>query len=177
MLAASHFGLGIVTWKMPYLFRTPPGVNLYVRGPSNFFKDGASPLDGIVETDWSEATFTMNWKLTRPDHSVVFEEGEPICMLVPQPRFFLESFSPEIRDISSDLNLQAAHEEWSNERSVFEWARRESKIASHEWQRHYYAGLTVNGLSATEHQRKLTLRPFAPVPQSSDTDLIEDTER
>jgi hypothetical protein len=29
-----------------------------------------SPLDGIVETDWLEATFTMNWKLTRPNHTV-----------------------------------------------------------------------------------------------------------
>jgi Family of unknown function (DUF6065) len=43
------------------VFRTPPGCNLYVRGPANSPKDGIAALEGIIETDWSEATFTMNW--------------------------------------------------------------------------------------------------------------------
>jgi hypothetical protein len=49
--AASHFGHGIVTWTVPYLFRTPPGYNSLVRGPVNWPKDAAHPLEGIVETD------------------------------------------------------------------------------------------------------------------------------
>ena len=62
--AASHFGSGILTVTVGYLFRTPPGYNLYIRGPANLPKDGIAPLEGIVETDWSEATFTMNvWLL------------------------------------------------------------------------------------------------------------------
>src|SRR5262245_40135699 len=32
---ASHFGCGIVTFKLPYLFRTESGYNLLVRGPAN----------------------------------------------------------------------------------------------------------------------------------------------
>jgi len=58
--ATSHFGCGILTWTIPYLFRTSPGYNLLVRGPANLPKDGISPLEGIVETDWACATFTMN---------------------------------------------------------------------------------------------------------------------
>jgi hypothetical protein len=80
--AVSHFGHGILTWNLPYLFRTPPGYSLLVRGPANWPKDGIYPLEGIV-AGWSEATFTMNWKVTRPDHSITFEEDEPICMVVP----------------------------------------------------------------------------------------------
>jgi hypothetical protein len=38
----SHFGSGIVTWEFPFLFRTPPGWNLLVRGPSNLPKDVGS---------------------------------------------------------------------------------------------------------------------------------------
>lgn len=49
----SHFGNGVVTIQIPYLFRTPPSVNLWVKGPSNWIKDGAQALEGIVETDWS----------------------------------------------------------------------------------------------------------------------------
>ena len=44
----SHFGHGLVTWRIPFVFRTPPGYNLYVRGPANWCKDGAAPLDGVV---------------------------------------------------------------------------------------------------------------------------------
>ena len=80
---SSHFGLGVITWNIPYLFRTPPGWNLLARGPANAPKDGIAPLEGLVETDWSAMPFTMNWKLTRPNHPVRFDEGEPICFIFP----------------------------------------------------------------------------------------------
>src|SRR5579884_2880748 len=64
--AVSLFGYGIVTLEPPYLLRTPPGWNTLVRGPANWPKHGICPLEGLVETDWACATFTMNWKLTGP---------------------------------------------------------------------------------------------------------------
>ena len=59
-VAASMFGYGILTFMIPYLFRTPPGFNLMARGPANLPRDGASPLEGITETDWLPYIFTMN---------------------------------------------------------------------------------------------------------------------
>ena len=38
----SHFGSGIITWNLPYLFRTSPEWNLLARGPANRPKDGIS---------------------------------------------------------------------------------------------------------------------------------------
>jgi hypothetical protein len=96
-LASSHFGSGVLTWAVPCLFRTPTGFNLLVRGPANWPKDGICALDGLVETDWSVATFTMNWKMTRPDHPITFDEGvhralrvrrrhpQPACRVGAQP--------------------------------------------------------------------------------------------
>ena len=81
--AVSIFGGGILTFTVGYLFRTPPGWNLYVRGPANSPKDGIAALEGIVESDWTEGTFTMNWKITRPNHPIVFEAREPIAMISP----------------------------------------------------------------------------------------------
>ena len=43
---SSHFGYGILTWTLPYLFRTPPDWNLLARGPSNLPKDGIQALEG-----------------------------------------------------------------------------------------------------------------------------------
>ena len=77
-MVQSHFGEGVITWNIPFLFRTSPGYNLLVRGPSNWIKDGVQALEGIVETDWAVQTFTMDWKFTRPRRWVRFEADEPI---------------------------------------------------------------------------------------------------
>jgi hypothetical protein len=160
--ASSHFGYGIITWTIPYLFRTSPGFNLLVRGPPNWPKDGICPLEGIVETDWSVATFTMNWRLTRCDHPVTFDAGEPICMLVPQRRAELESFRPTICDIKENGDLTRSHQRWSEERRQFlsDLVRPGSKAAQDGWQKHYFRGETPEGSRAPDHRTRLHLREF-----------------
>ncbi|MBI1313570.1 hypothetical protein GC176_19945 [bacterium] len=69
---SSLFGHGTITFNLPYLIRTPPDINLWVKGPTNQPKHGIQALEGIVETDWTAATFTMNWKLTCPNEPVHF---------------------------------------------------------------------------------------------------------
>ena len=172
------FGFGILTWFIPYLFRTPPGYNLLARGPANWFKDGASPLEGLVETDWSTATFTMNWKLTRPFWKVRFRKGDPICMIVPQRRGEIESVQPEIRNIESEPELERAHDAFVESRTTFiakkqELLRERSqglrKDENAPWQPDYTLGKLPGGVVAREHQVKLDLRPFVecepPVPE------------
>jgi hypothetical protein len=90
--ALSHFGSGLLALVLPRLFRTPPGFGLLVRGITNEVNDNAVPLDGVVETDWSPDTFTMNWKLVRPDVRVQFKKGDAVCMLQPFALDLLERF-------------------------------------------------------------------------------------
>ena len=104
--AVSHFGGGVLTWHVPWLFRTPPGWNLLVRGPANQPKDGVCVLEGLVETDWSPATFTLNWLLTRPG-TVAVAVGEPVAMIVPQRRGDLEQFDLVACDVAADPELAA----------------------------------------------------------------------
>jgi hypothetical protein len=167
-LVCSLFGFGIVTWTVPYLFRTPPGYNLLARGPANWPKDGVSALEGLVETDWSIATFTMNWKLTRPDHVVTFDEGEPFCMIVPQRRGELESFRPELRPLASDPELAEASAAWARARHelavqkfVRQFAPGLGSDGDTSWQGQYFKGLAPDGSNAPEHQTHLRLRPFS----------------
>src|SRR5436190_11727676 len=82
----SLFGQATFTFHVQGLFRTSPGWNLCVSGSPNFIKDGAAPLSGMIETDWSPYTFTMNWKLTRPNYPVRFEENEPFAFIFPIDR-------------------------------------------------------------------------------------------
>lgn len=159
--AASHFGHGIVSWLFPIIFRTPLGYNLNVRGPANFFKDGIYPLDGIVETDWATATFTMNWKVTRIGHPIRFGAGEPICMIVPQKRGDIESFSPELRTLDEAPELKIAHNEWRKSRAQFLKALEDDEIQGPEYQKHYFKGMRVDGASPfPRHQARLLVRSF-----------------
>jgi hypothetical protein len=161
--ASSHFGDGILTWQIPYLFRTSPGFNLLVRGPANWIKDGAFPLEGLVETDWSPAPFTMNWKITRPHLTIRFEAGDPICMIVPQRRRELQEFVPMIQSLDADPKLAAEYEQWSESRHRFLEVLNgpEAEWPQIGWQRHYYRGVTVDGKPAEDHQVRLRLAPFS----------------
>jgi hypothetical protein len=163
-LAESNFGYGILTWAVPYLFRTPPGYNLLARGPSNSPKDGIGPLEGVVETDWSVATFTMNWKFTRPDHPVRFESGEPYCMIVPQRRGELEAFRPVVRDLATDPETQAGARAFGERRhGVVVQAFVGSYSADREggmWEGDYYRGRYPDGRPAPVHQKHLRLSTF-----------------
>jgi hypothetical protein len=85
----SQFGSGIVTFSPPWLFRTSPGWDLYVKGPSNRWKANCMPLEGVVETWWLNYTFTLNWKLIQPG-TVTFFTGESLAQLMPVPH---ESFT------------------------------------------------------------------------------------
>ncbi|HWG42916.1 MAG TPA: DUF6065 family protein [Gemmataceae bacterium] len=159
---SSHFGSGIVTFSIPYLFRTPRGVNLWVKGPTNLIKDGIQPLEGIVETDWLPATFTMNWKFTRPNCSVRFERGEPICMVIPIPRGLSEQLEPVYIPLDANPELARRYREWEKSRSSFnaDLAELRPDAVRRGWQRDYMKGLTVNGEQAEEHQTRLHLREF-----------------
>jgi len=163
--ASSHFGSGILTFTIPYLFRTPPGYNLLARGPANMPKDGISPLEGVIETDWTDSTFTMNWKVTRPHQTIIFEVGEPILMIVPQARGELERFQPEVRDITSDPATNEAYWAWANSRRQFMDDLNTTGSEAHQqgWQKHYMRGTSTADPKTRrhEHQQKLDLSDFA----------------
>jgi hypothetical protein len=163
-LPVSHFGNGILTWHLPMLFRTPAGYNLLVRGPANYPKDAVCPLEGIVETDWASASFSMSWKFTRKMMPVRFEVDEPICMVVPQRRAELEEFAPELRHLDSDEDLQRKHESFLRPRDVEGQMRAATAVAAGEkvqWQGDYTRGRHIDGeAGAPDHQTRRHLRSF-----------------
>ncbi|MBH1937187.1 hypothetical protein I5Q34_23450 [Streptomyces sp. AV19] len=164
-LATSHFGRGILTFHPPHLIRTPPGWNLLVRGPANLPKDGAHPLEGLVEADWAVATFTMNWKITRPGTDITFAAGEPVLQLVPQRRGDLESLSPRIAPLSHMPDADD-YRAWRQSRLDFvhtfvhAFMTGDPSVGD-DWQRHYMRGTHPAGTRAfPDHQRTLRLRHF-----------------
>jgi hypothetical protein len=148
--ATSHFGQGIVTFHVNCLFRTEPGVQLIVGGPLNEPKDGIFALTGIVETSWAVATFTMNWKHTRPG-IVSWEAGETFCQIIPAKIFDLpDGLSLEQRPLAGELELLEQYTAWSNLRNETISARRRDLD--------YKRGSSPGGATAPEGEHKSHFR-------------------
>ena len=158
----SMFGQAVLTFHVEGLFRTPEGWNLWVGGSPNAAKDGIAPLGAVIETDWSPYTFTMNWRFTRANHWIRFEENEPFAFFFPVERHRLSQIAPEIRRIEDAPELKAAFEAWSLSRAALQQLMREKPQApADNWQKLYYRGLRPDGEDgAADHISKLRLEPF-----------------
>lgn len=161
-IPCAHFGAGVLTFTLGHLFRTPHGVNLYVKGPPNEPKDGVIALEGIVETDFSTATFTMNYLFTRKNHDVVFEAGESYCRIFPIPRMMTEVFSPEIRELDENQELLKLHQQWREERDKFNKGLHVpgSIYEKKGWQKDYFKGGSQLFPELTDHQIRLQQPEF-----------------
>lgn len=162
--AVGHFGHGVLTFHIPCLFRTDPGVDLFVTGPINSPKDAIAPLSGIVETDWSPYTFTMNWRFTRSHTRIRFEAGEPFCHVFPVERGGLERIEPQMVPLSKAPDIEREYKLWSEGRSTFntELQRPESEAAQERWQKSYFRGLKPSGEpTPADHRSRLRLKDFS----------------
>jgi hypothetical protein len=155
--ATDHFGHGIVTFSMPWIFRTDPGYGLLVSGPTNLCLPNAHPLDGFVETDWVEATFTMNWRLLEPGVPARFARGTPLCQIMPYPKALLQGVSPREVDLASDPELAAGYAAWSASRTNF---NHDPARKPEDWQKDYFLGKTQAGEKASEHLTRLNVKAF-----------------
>jgi hypothetical protein len=159
---SDHFGAGIVTFAIPYVFRTPPGIELLVRGAPNFWVEGAQALEGLVETDWASASFTMNWRILAASRWVSWRAGDPICFLQPVSVALLEAAEPQQVMMSDAPAVDQAFRAWSNSRAVF---NADPERAPQAWERHYYLGKHVTGERAPSHRTRLALARFAGAPE------------
>lgn len=161
---SDHFGSGIVTFNVPYLFRTPPGIALLVRGAPNFWIAGAQPLEGLVETDWPAMTFTMNWRILAPNRWVRFAAGDPICFLQPISVDLIEAAEPVIKSLAEAPEIAAPYRDWSEARQAFndDLARRPE-----EWQKDYFLGKGSNSQPVESHRTRVQVASFAGAPATA----------
>ena len=130
--ASSHFGSAIVTWYVPFLFRTSADLGLYITGPANHEHHDAQPLDAFVRTDWLPFPFTMNWKICRANTPVTFEAGEPIARIMPYPIAMIDETRLEITTLASDAGFKAEVEAFGQARKANVAAQKENALKALE---------------------------------------------
>jgi hypothetical protein len=177
----SLFGQATLTIHIQGLFRTPPEWNLFVGGSPNTAKDGIAPLSGVIETDWSPYTFTMNWRFTRRNHWIRFEAGEPICFVQPTQRGALERMNPKFVPLNDNPDAARQFADWSRSRNSFQAQVAEAPpvAPADKWQKRYYRGLDMDDKAGVpDHRTKLRLKPFVQgVPAETTPPVTVDPDR
>jgi hypothetical protein len=160
IVVASIFGHGVLSFHPGYLFQTSPGWALNVRGAPNVIKDGITPLEGLVETDWLPFTFTMNWRFTRPG-LVMFEKGESFCFITPTPHAILDEIQPQICSLDDNPTLKADYQAWRQSRYDFQARidKGDPETVKQGWQRNYVQGRDASDKPTTSfHLSKRKLK-------------------
>ncbi len=160
----SHFGHGVLTFHVNQIFRTEPGTQLMTTGPMNNPKDGISALSGIIETDWSHYTFTMNWVMTRPFQPVRFQKGEPFAHIFPVNLAAIEQIQPTYAPYEAEDGLKEAYEAWQESRNAFNNALEipDSDARKEKWQKSYFQGMGPDAkpTQKAKHWTKLDVKPW-----------------
>jgi len=151
-LPSSHFGSGVVTFHIEFMFWTEKKISIITKGPANRPKHGIQALEGVIETDWLPYPFTMNWKMTAKNTRVRFERGEPIAQIFPFPSDLISSVEPEIQILSMDTNpeLFTKYEDYRKKRIVF---NEKFKYDGSKRQKYYVRGEDSMGNKYPENHR------------------------
>lgn len=148
----THFGHGIVTLTYPFVFRTPPGVNLMTINPPNEILPNITVMTGVIETDNLRRDFTFNLKIQTPYVTTIFPKGTPLAAVIPVPRYYCDKFelkgAPELFDEETiKEELQALEDTYKSRREV------EPFNKPHGLGRHYFKGEDVYNNKFPDHQK------------------------
>jgi hypothetical protein len=161
-VAHGWFGQGTVTFKVPFIFKTPQGYNTFVTGPLNSPKDGIYPMSAIVETDWLPFTFGMTWKMTRKG-TAFFAKNEPFMRFFPMKRErMLEDCQVIVENIQNNDRLEKEYLAYSEtKRKATEEGEKLDRFVPHT---NYTEGVYPNvegkgDIKAKDHYAKIILSP------------------
>ncbi|HSJ00809.1 MAG TPA: DUF6065 family protein [Verrucomicrobium sp.] len=154
----SHFGSGIVTFRLPFLFRTPPGIGLLVRGAPNWPLVNFAPLEGLVETDWNPSSFTMNWKILEPNRPVRFNKEVPVCFIQPFDLDLPERLEAARKPLDRESDIGQEYMAWREGRANFLGSEAQKRG---EWQKDYFRGVDAASKNVASHRTNFRLSEFS----------------
>ena len=153
-MADNGTGNGIVTFHLNAIPRTSSDFNIWIMGAPNLVIPGASPLSGIVESDWVFGSPTSNWKLTEPNKIVTFKKGDPVIFFIPIHKSELEQFKINHYEIYDNQEINKHFLDHAK------WREETESNGGEVFGKMYRKGIRADGTKPTEnyvHKTKLNL--------------------
>jgi hypothetical protein len=170
LIADNATGNGILNIPLGYVFNTPENIAMWIKGPPNTPKIGASPLEGVVETYWFPFSFSLNWKLDRPNFPIKFHKGESLAQIFPINLDLYEDIDPEMHDIKDNPELDAEYKAWAAHRDAFFKGPYLDPNNKDIFHRIYHDGVGLpNGSKPKKHWTKINMKPWKAPRSGSST--------
>ncbi len=98
-LGESHFGYGIVSFRLPFVFDVEAPWCLMVKGPANVVIPNAHPLEGVIDPRAYALGFSMNWQI-QEGGTAIFEKDQPVAAITLVDPASLHEAELEIRPVT-----------------------------------------------------------------------------
>jgi hypothetical protein len=149
----SWFGMGVLTIQNRFVLQTPKGINLMTMNPQNYYTDGLTNLNGVIETDNLKRDFTFNLRVTRPNFKIRVNKGDIISGFIPIPRYFVDGFNivsgREVADEEYIKHIEQAGKDFTAERTGPDLEKPGTNG------RRYFNGEDVYGCPYLDHQKRI----------------------
>ena len=153
----SHFGSGVITFTVPFLFRTPPGINLWVKGPAQLDqgrrpaarRGGRDRLARVHVHDELEDDPGVRVGAVREGRAVL-HAGAGAARAGREPRAAARCRS------TANPELQAQYQTWEESRNGFltGLTTRDPEAVKQGWQKDYFQGKTPDGKDVRRRTRR-----------------------
>jgi hypothetical protein len=148
-------GNGVVTFHLNAIPRTSSNWNLWIMGAPNLVIPGASPLSGVIESDWIFSSPTANWKITEPNKVITFKKGDPVFFFIPIHKTELEDFTIQHADLDEDLSKHLS--------DFGQWREKEQSSGKGVFGKMYLKGIRPDGTKPEwDHHHKTKLKLHSP---------------
>jgi hypothetical protein len=154
----TNFRNGVLTVDNNFIVRTPPGINLMVIQPPNYFIPDLFAMSGVVESDNIRRTFTFNLRVTKPHTKIKIKKGDWLAAFIPIPRYFVENFelingeeffSKECLEVEKIDREKLAFERYTHQEVGGDIGK------PNDSGRRYFKGIHANDEPYRDHQKRL----------------------
>jgi hypothetical protein len=122
----THFGL-----DCGYLFKTDPGIGLYTGTLPSGYEQKGRLLPGLVETWWYPKNLFLVHALPSPRETLVFEEGDPLCVLMPVLCENIEGELMTPEEVLETTERRSAMSRYLEHHPELRWTSAEGETFSH----------------------------------------------
>lgn len=148
-----HFKSGVVTIQNRFALKTPPGINLLITQPPNFYINGLVSMTAVVETDNIRRDFSINLRVTMPNIVVSVKKGDYLSVVIPIQRGTVENYS--LKHISEIYTQEQFIIERGEAKALGDERSGVDKLKPHAAGRRYFNGQHTNGDKYMNHQKTI----------------------
>lgn len=158
----SWFGSGIFTIHPKFLVRTSPNIDLLVRPVPNYYKRGVLTMEGLIEADRHQGSFTLNFRIAEPNVRIHYQAGEPLVQFVLYARGFIEQFDARVLTTGPEYDtIRAEAVRWGDKRIASLAQMAAEDRAKRDFSDMH--GDKQGGDKSAAYQKRIHLKPFSEV--------------